>query len=118
MRRLPASSNLAEGVWSRKATARSDHRRAFESWPRARRAKASASQLVTLLSQLPMTSDGASPNLHRSSDSLPVRVIKQSLQAITERCRETGGPGRVEKADADHVEEVNSVFESIGGQLH
>jgi hypothetical protein len=32
---------------------------------------------------------------------LPVRVIKQLLQAITEWRRQAGGPGRVKKADAD-----------------
>ena len=64
------------------------------------------------------SADRAGPDLRSIRDPSPIRVIEQLLQAITERRREAGGPGRVEKADADHVEEVNSVFESIGGQLH
>ena len=48
----------------------------------------------------------------------PVRVIEQLLQAITERCREAGRPGRVNKADADQVAKVSSVLVAPGDQLH
>ena len=47
----------------------------------------------------------------------PVRVVEQSLQAITKRGREAGGPGRVKKADANHVQadecEVATPFEFL-----
>ena len=52
------------------------------------------------------------------SDTSPVRVIKQLLQSLTERCRESRGPDSVKKSDSDHIEDVNSVFESIGSELH
>ena len=57
-------------------------------------------------------------DLPRGRDPSPVRVIEQLLQAIAERCREAGGPGRVEKADADQIAKVSSVLVAPGDQLH
>ena len=48
----------------------------------------------------------------------PIRVIEQPLQAITERGRQSGGPGRVKEADADHIAQMGAVLVSPGGQLH
>src|SRR5437763_333969 len=47
-----------------------------------------------------------------------VRIVQQFLQSSAERRRKAERPGRIDLADANQVEQVDSVLEAPGDQFH